>query len=163
MCGTHTHGGDGLGLGFGRLADRAGGDGLAGGPRWLVVGHVLTCSRARSAGRVGPEGFVGLPGLVAPALLGWGRRVTVSGWVGKIGLQNSPLSTSAVYTDIGGSRARRQPPTKYFYFGGAQGSGGWAKVHTNHNPRVTVMTARLVTWHVTWRVESAPAPVSLPS
>ena len=28
VCGTH--GGDGLGLGFGRLSDRSGGDGLAG-------------------------------------------------------------------------------------------------------------------------------------
>ena len=78
MCGTHTHGGDGLGLGFGRLADRAGGDGLAGGP---VCWWSDTCShahesRARSAGRSGPEGFVhgfvSLTGLVAPALLGWG-------------------------------------------------------------------------------------------
>ena len=43
---------------------------------------VLTCSLApaRSAGRSGPEGFVGLTGLAAPALLGWGLRVTVCAW-----------------------------------------------------------------------------------
>jgi hypothetical protein len=29
---------------------------------------------ARSAGRSGPEDFVGLTGLTAPALLGWGLR-----------------------------------------------------------------------------------------
>ena len=41
--------------------------------------HMLcTCSLARSAGRSGPEDFVGLTGLAAPALLGWGLRVTVS-------------------------------------------------------------------------------------
>jgi len=40
----------------------------------------LTGSHARSAGRSGPEGFVGLTGLAAPALLGWGLRVTVCAW-----------------------------------------------------------------------------------
>ena len=36
---------------------------------------------ARSAGRSGPEDFVGLTGLAAPAfMLGWGLRVTVCAW-----------------------------------------------------------------------------------
>ena len=43
-----------------------------------VTNPLLTCSLARSAGRSGPEDFVGLTGLAAPALLGWGLRVTVS-------------------------------------------------------------------------------------
>ena len=34
----------------------------------------------RSAGRSGPEDFVGLTGLAAPALLGWGLRVIVCAW-----------------------------------------------------------------------------------
>ena len=39
----------------------------------LVVGRAHMCSLARSVGRSGPEDFVGLTGLAAPALLGWGR------------------------------------------------------------------------------------------
>ena len=38
---------------------------------------------ARSAGRSNPDGsedFVGLTGLTAPALLGWGLRVIVCAW-----------------------------------------------------------------------------------
>ena len=45
---------------------------------WLVGGR--SCSLARSAGRSGPEDFVGLTGLTAPALLGWGLRVIVCAW-----------------------------------------------------------------------------------
>ena len=82
------------GLGFGRLSGRAGGEGLAGG---LVGGR--SCSHARLLARstlggsrsrsrvprhMGPrrpaEDFVGLTGLAAPALLGWGLRVTVCAW-----------------------------------------------------------------------------------
>ena len=71
-----------MGLGFGRLSGRAGGAGLAG---WrtacLVVGRAsLARLLARSAGRSGPEGFVGLTGLTAPALLCWGLRVIVCAW-----------------------------------------------------------------------------------
>ena len=68
-----------MGLGFGRLSGRAGGAGLAGWRTgwWSVV---LACSLARSAGRSGPEDFVGLTGLTAPALLGWGLRVIVCAW-----------------------------------------------------------------------------------
>ena len=47
---------------------------------WLVVGRARFGSLARSAGRSGPEGFVGLTGLTAPALLGWGLRVIVCAW-----------------------------------------------------------------------------------
>ena len=55
---------------------------------WLVVGRAhsdsftcsLACSLGRRVGRAGPEGFVGLTGLAAPALLGWGLRVTVCAW-----------------------------------------------------------------------------------
>ena len=68
-----------VGLGFGRLSGRAGGAGLAGWLEdWLVGGR--SCSLARSAGRSGPEDFVGLTGLTAPALLGWGLRVIVCAW-----------------------------------------------------------------------------------
>ena len=60
-----THGGDGLGLGFGQLSDRADGVRAVRGwlEDWLVVGrartHMLAC-RARHVGRSrsGPEGFV---------------------------------------------------------------------------------------------------------
>ena len=49
---------------------------------WLAGGLVggRSCSLARSAGRSGPEDFVGLTGLTAPALLGWGLRVIVCAW-----------------------------------------------------------------------------------
>jgi hypothetical protein len=61
--------------------ERAGGAGLAG---WLLAGGLVgggrSCSLARSAGRSGPEDFVGLTGLTAPALLGWGLRVIVCAW-----------------------------------------------------------------------------------
>ena len=50
------------------------------GPPFEISVNRLTCSLARSAGRSGPEGFVGLTGLAAPALLGWGLRVTVCAW-----------------------------------------------------------------------------------
>ena len=67
-----------MGLGFGRLSGRAGGAGLAGWRTgWLVVGRA---SLLGSAGRSGPEDFVGLTGLTAPALLGWGLRVIVCAW-----------------------------------------------------------------------------------
>ena len=69
------------GLGFGRLSlgRRAGGAGGAGWLEdWLVVGRARLL--ARSAGRSGPEDFVGLTGLTAPALLGWGLRVIVCAW-----------------------------------------------------------------------------------
>ena len=72
-----------MGLGFGRLSGRAGGAGLVGWLEdWLVVGRalVLVFLLARSAGRSGPEDFVGLTGLTAPALLGWGLRVIVCAW-----------------------------------------------------------------------------------
>ena len=72
---------------LGRLVDRAGGDGLAGGPVGWLVGSALvsrTCSRVRvlglarrgSGGRAGPEGRLKASrGYLTdgPALLGWGR------------------------------------------------------------------------------------------
>ena len=52
-----THGGDGLGLGFGRLSDRAGGGELAGG---LVGGQSCSHARllARQVGRVRKASWV---------------------------------------------------------------------------------------------------------
>ena len=54
-------------------------DSAQGSAGWLVVGRAHICSLARSAGRPGPDAFVGLTGFVAPALLGWGLRVSVPG------------------------------------------------------------------------------------
>ena len=66
-----------MGLGFGRLSGRAGGEGLAGWRTgwWSVVltcTCTCTCSLARSAGRSGPEGLRGSdgPGLACLAQLG---------------------------------------------------------------------------------------------
>jgi hypothetical protein len=64
----------------------------------LAVDRARTCSLAslgRSV-RSGPEGFVGLMGLAAPALLGWGLRVTVYAWsVGR-----SPLKDRFTLDDL---------------------------------------------------------------
>ena len=51
-----------------------------GGDSYSLFKRLHLCSLARSAGRSGPEDFVGLTGLTAPALLGWGLRVIVCAW-----------------------------------------------------------------------------------
>ena len=44
------------------------------------IGRSCSLACSLGAGRSGPEDFVGLTGLAAPALLGWGLRVTVCAW-----------------------------------------------------------------------------------
>ena len=65
------------------LSGRASGAGLAGWMEdrgWLVVGRARLLARSLGGSVGDPEDFVGLTGLAAPALLGWGLRVIVCAW-----------------------------------------------------------------------------------